>query len=158
MEHSQKVAQQIKRLENKIRAHEKLCTDWEDTMTLCEMAIEEDDESLLEELTESYDKLESEIADRRLATLLSGEYDANNAIVALHSGAGGTEAQDWTEMLYRMYTRWVERHGFTYKILDYEDGDEAGIKSATIAVEGDNAYGYLKSENGRAPSGACFSV
>ena len=117
-------------------------------MTLCEMAIEEDDESLLEELTESYDKLESEIADRRLATLLSGEYDANNAIVALHSGAGGTEAQDWTEMLYRMYTRWVERHGFTYKILDYEDGDEAGIKSATIAVEGDNAYGYLKSENG----------
>lgn len=84
----------------------------------------------------------------RLATLLSGEYDANNAIVALHSGAGGTEAQDWTEMLYRMYTRWVERHGFTYKILDYEDGDEAGIKSATIAVEGDNAYGYLKSENG----------
>ena len=148
MEHSQKVAQQIKRLENKIRAHEKLCADWEDAMTLCEMAIEEDDESLLEELTESYDKLESEIADRRLATLLSGEYDANNAIVALHSGAGGTEAQDWTEMLYRMYTRWVERHGFTYKILDYEDGDEAGIKSATIAVEGDNAYGYLKSENG----------
>ena len=110
--------------------------------------LREDDESLLEELTESYDKLESEIADRRLATLLSGEYDANNAIVALHSGAGGTEAQDWTEMLYRMYTRWVERHGFTYKILDYEDGDEAGIKSATIAVEGDNAYGYLKSENG----------
>lgn len=148
MEHSQKVAQQIKRLENKIRAHEKLCADWEDAMALCEMAIEEDDESLLEELTESYDKLESEIADRRLATLLSGEYDANNAIVALHSGAGGTEAQDWTEMLYRMYTRWVERHGFTYKILDYEDGDEAGIKSATIAVEGDNAYGYLKSENG----------
>ena len=148
MEHSQKVAQQIKRLENKIRAHEKLCADWEDAMTLCEMAIEEDDESLLEELTESYDKLESEIADRRLATLLSGEYDANNAMLCAALGAGGTEAQDWTEMLYRMYTRWVERHGFTYKILDYEDGDEAGIKSATIAVEGDNAYGYLKSENG----------
>ena len=148
MEHSQKVAQQIKRLENKIHAHDKLCADWEDAMTLCEMAIEEDDDSLLGELSEAYNKLESEIADRRLATLLSGEYDGNNAIVALHSGAGGTEAQDWTQMLYRMYTHWADRHGFTYKILDYEDGDEAGIKSATIAVEGENAYGYLKSENG----------
>ena len=148
MEHSQKVAQQIKRLENKIHAHDKLCSDWDDAMALCEMAVEEDDESLLGELSEAYDKLEKEIADRRLATLLSGEYDANNAILALHSGAGGTEAQDWTEMLYRMYTRWTDRHGFTYKILDYEDGDEAGIKSATIAVEGENAYGYLKSENG----------
>ncbi len=148
MEHSQKVAQQIKRLENKIHAHEKLCADWDDAMALCEMALEEDDESLLDELSEAYEKLEKEIADRRLATLLSGEYDANNAILALHSGAGGTEAQDWTEMLYRMYTRWTDRHGFTYKILDYEDGDEAGIKSATIAIEGENAYGYLKSENG----------
>ncbi len=148
MEHSQKVAQQIKRLENKIHAHEKLCADWDDAMALCEMALEEDDESLLDELSDAYEKLEKEIADRRLATLLSGEYDANNAILALHSGAGGTEAQDWTEMLYRMYTRWTDRHGFTYKILDYEDGDEAGIKSATIAIEGENAYGYLKSENG----------
>lgn len=148
MEHSQKVAQQIRRLENKIHAHDKLCSDWEDAMTLCEMAIEENDESLLDELSEAYDKLEKEIADRRLATLLSGEYDGNNAILALHSGAGGTEAQDWTEMLYRMYTRWTDRHGFTYKILDYEEGDEAGIKSATIAIEGENAYGYLKSENG----------
>ena len=148
MEHSQKVAQQIKRLENKIHAHEKLCADWDDAMALCEMALEEDDESLLDELSDAYEKLEKEIADRRLATLLSGEYDANNAILALHSGAGGTEAQDWAEMLYRMYTRWTDRHGFTYKILDYEDGDEAGIKSATIAIEGENAYGYLKSENG----------
>ena len=148
MEHSQKVAQQIKRLENKIHAHEKLCADWDDAMALCEMALEEDDESLLDELSDAYEKLEKEIADRRLATLLSGEYDANNAILALHSGAGGTEAQDWTEMLYRMYTRCTDRHGFTYKILDYEDGDEAGIKSATIAIEGENAYGYLKSENG----------
>ena len=148
MEQSQKVAQQIKRLENKLHGYDKLCADWEDAMTLCEMAIEEDDESLLEELTEAYTKLETEIADRRLETLLSGEYDGNNAILTLHAGAGGTEAQDWTEMLYRMYTRWTDRHGFTYKILDYEDGDEAGIKSATIAVEGENAYGYLKSENG----------
>ena len=148
MEHSQKVAQQIKRLENKLHAYDKLCADWEDAMTLCEMAIEEDDDSLLEELTEAYDKLETEIADRRLETLLSGEYDNNNAIMTFHAGAGGTEAQDWTSMLYRMYTRWTDRHGFTYKILDYEDGDEAGIKSATIAIEGENAYGYLKSENG----------
>ena len=99
MEHSQKVAQQIKRLENKIHAHEKLCADWDDAMALCEMALEEDDESLLDELSDAYEKLEKEIADRRLATLLSGEYDANNAILALHSGAGGTEAQDWTAML-----------------------------------------------------------
>lgn len=148
MEHSQKVARQIKRLESKIHAHNKLCADWEDAMTLCEMAIEEDDDSLLEELSQNYDVLENEIAERRLATLLSGEYDGNNAILTLHSGAGGTEAQDWSEMLYRMYTRWTDRHGFTYKILDYEDGDEAGIKSATISVEGENAYGYLKSENG----------
>ena len=148
MAHSQKVAQQIKRLENKINSYDKLCQDWDDTMALCEMAIEEDDDSLLEELTEAYDTLEGEIADRRLATLLSGEYDGNSAIMALHAGAGGTEAQDWTSMLYRMYTHWAERHGFTYQILDYEEGDEAGIKSATIAVEGENAYGYLKSENG----------
>ena len=148
MEHSQRVAQRIKRLENKLHAFDHLCADWDDAMALCEMAMEEEDESLLEELTAAYGKLEGEIADRRLATLLSGEYDGNNAILTLHSGAGGTEAQDWTQMLYRMYTRWTERHGFTYKILDYEDGDEAGIKSAAISIEGENAYGYLKSENG----------
>ena len=83
-----------------------------------------------------------------MTTLLSGEYDNSNAILQFHAGAGGTEAQDWAQMLYRMYTRWVERHGFTYKILDYEDGDEAGIKSAAISIEGENAYGLLKSENG----------
>ncbi len=83
-----------------------------------------------------------------MATLLSGEYDGCNAILQFHAGAGGTEAQDWAQMLYRMYTRWVERKGFTYKILDYEDGDEAGIKSAAISIEGENAYGLLKSENG----------
>ena len=83
-----------------------------------------------------------------MTTLLSGEYDSANVIMQFHAGAGGTEAQDWTQMLYRMYTRWVERHGFTYKIMDYEDGDEAGIKSAAISIEGENAYGLLKSENG----------
>lgn len=148
VERSQKIAQKIKRLENKIKKYDQLVSDWEDTLTLCEMAQEEDDASQLEEVSSGYETLEKEISERRLAALLTGEYDANNAILTFHAGAGGTEAQDWTEMLYRMYTRWAERHGFTYQLLDYEDGDEAGIKSASILIEGDNAYGYLKSENG----------
>ena len=148
IEHSQKVSQQIKRLEHRIRKYDRLVSEWEDTVTLCEMAQEEDDASLLPEVTAGYDNLEKEISERRLAALLSGEYDANNAILTFHAGAGGTEAQDWTEMLYRMYTRWAERHGFTYSILDYQDGEEAGIKSAAIRIEGQHAYGYLKSEHG----------
>ena len=148
VERSQRIAQKIKRLENKIKKYDHLVTDWEDTLTLCEMAQEEDDASQLDEVASGYETLEKEVGDQRLAALLTGEYDANNAILTFHAGAGGTEAQDWTEMLYRMYTRWAERHGFTYQLLDYEDGDEAGIKSASILIEGDNAYGYLKSENG----------
>ena len=148
LETSQKVSQQIKRLENKLKAYDKLTQDWEDATTLCEMAMEEEDASLLPELTQSYAQLETEVAERRLAALLSGEYDGNNAILTFHAGAGGTEAQDWTEMLYRMYTRWAERHGFSYQTLDFENGDEAGLKSATISIEGENAYGYLKSEHG----------
>ena len=148
VERSQRIAQKITRLENKIKKYDHLVTDWEDTLTLCEMAPEEDDASQLDEVASGYETLEKEVGDRRLAALLTGEYDANNAILTFHAGAGGTEAQDWTEMLYRMYTRWAERHGFTYQLLDYEDGDEAGIKSASILIEGDNAYGYLKSENG----------
>ena len=148
VERSQRIAQKIKRLENKIKKYDHLVSDWEDTLTLCEMAQEEDDASQLDEVAQGCDTLEKEISERRLAALLTGEYDANNAILTFHAGAGGTEAQDWTEMLYRMYTRWAERHGFTYQLLDYEDGDEAGIKSASILIEGDNAYGYLKSENG----------
>ena len=146
--HSQKVAQQIKTLENKIKKHDRLVSDWDDCLTLCEMAQEEDDASLLDEIVESYATIESEMQDRRLAALLTGEYDGNNAILTLHAGAGGTEAQDWTQMLLRMYTRWAERHGFTVQTLNYEDGDEAGIKTATISIEGENAYGYLRSENG----------
>ena len=148
VERSQRIAQKIKRLENKIKKYDHLVSDWEDTLTLCEMAQEEDDASQLDEVASGYETLEKEVSERRLAALLTGEYDANNAILTFHAGAGGTEAQDWTEMLYRMYTRWAERHGFTYQLLDYEDGDEAGIKSASILIEGDNAYGYLKSENG----------
>ena len=148
LERSQKVSQQIKRLENKIKKHDRLVSEWEDTLTLCEMAQEEDDASQLPDVIDGYEKLQKEISERRLAALLSGEYDANNAILTFHAGAGGTEAQDWTEMLYRMYTRWAERHGFTYKIMDYQDGDTAGIKSADILIEGENAYGFLKGESG----------
>ena len=92
--------------------------------------------------------LETEMEEARLQTLLTGEYDSSNVILTIHPGAGGTEAQDWAQMLYRMYTRWTERHGFTYQIMDYQDGDEAGIKSATIMIEGENAYGYLRGEHG----------
>jgi peptide chain release factor 2 len=145
---SQKVLQRTKQLKNKIENHARLTSQWEDLTTLVEMAMEEDDASLLPEIEESYGKLESSLEEANLATLLTGEYDANNAILTLHAGAGGTEAQDWCQMLFRMYTRWGERHNFTVKTLDYEDGDEAGIKSAAISIEGENAYGFLRSENG----------
>ena len=148
LERSQKVQMRLKQLQNKIARQEKLVTGWEDLTVLCEMGQEEDDADILEELKAEFAALEEKVEETRMTTLLSGEYDNANVIMQFHAGAGGTEAQDWTQMLYRMYTRWVERHGFTYKILDYEDGDEAGIKSAAIAIEGENAYGLLKSENG----------
>ena len=145
---SQKVLQRTKQLKNKLESHARLTGQWEDLTTLVEMAMEEDDASLLPEVEEGYGKLESALEEANLATLLTGEYDASNAILTFHAGAGGTEAQDWCQMLFRMYTRWAERHSFTVKTLDYEDGDEAGIKSAAISIEGENAYGFLKSENG----------
>ena len=145
---SQKVLQRTKQLKNKIENHARLTSQWEDLTTLVEMAMEEDDASLLPEVEESYGRLEAALEEANLATLLTGEYDANNAILTFHAGAGGTEAQDWCQMLYRMYTRWAERHSFTVKTLDYEDGDEAGLKSAAISIEGENAYGFLRSEHG----------
>ena len=145
---SQKVMKQSRQLESKVELYERMCSQWDDLYTLCEMAIEEGDNSMLPELTEGYAQLEQEMEKARLETLLSGEYDSNNAIVSFQAGAGGTEAQDWASMLYRMYTHWTEQHGLSYKILDYLDGDEAGIKSASILIEGENAYGLLKSENG----------
>ena len=145
---SQKVMKQSRQLESKVELYERMRSQWDDLYTLCEMAIEEGDDSMLPELTEGYAQLEQEIEKARLETLLSGEYDSNNAIVSFQAGAGGTEAQDWASMLYRMYTHWTEQHGLSYKILDYLDGDEAGIKSASILIEGENAYGLLKSENG----------
>ena len=145
---SQKVMKQSRQLESKVELYERMCSQWDDLYTLCEMAIEDNDDSMLPELTEGYAQLEQEMEKARLETLLSGEYDNNNAIVSFQAGAGGTEAQDWASMLYRMYTHWTEQHGLSYKILDYLDGDEAGIKSASILIEGENAYGLLKSENG----------
>lgn len=148
LENSQKVLKRNKQLKNKCEGYKKLRDVYDDLYTICEMALEENDESMLDELVKGYVAFEKKLQDARLQTLLSGEYDSFGALISFHAGAGGTEAQDWTQMLYRMYIRWAERHGFTYKILDYLDGDEAGIKSATIAIEGDNAYGYLKSEHG----------
>jgi len=145
---SRKVQTRLKQLQNKISRQEKLLSAWEDLTALCDMGQEADDAELLEELKADFAALETQAEESRMSTLLSGEYDGNNTILQFHAGAGGTEAQDWAQMLYRMYTRWAERHGFTYKTLNYEDGDEAGIKSAAISIEGENAYGLLKSENG----------
>ena len=148
VENSQRVQKRLKQLKAKVENYEKLCSGWDDLMTLCEMAIEEDDDSMLPELQSEYAEFEKKLEETRLGTLLTGEYDANNAILTFHAGAGGTEAQDWTQMLYRMYNMWADRHGYTVKLMDYLDGDEAGIKSATILIEGENAYGFLKSEHG----------
>ena len=147
-EKSQKIVVKTKQAENKIERYENMVTAWDDLMTICEMAAEEDDDSMLDELKEGFANLATEMESCRLETLLTGKYDKNNAIMGFQAGAGGTEAQDWCQMLYRMYTRWAERHGFTYKIMDYQEGDEAGLKSASIMIEGENAYGFLKGENG----------
>ncbi|MCF2670738.1 MAG: peptide chain release factor 2 [Butyricicoccus sp.] len=147
-EASQKVVSRMGALKEKIESFNRMHAQWEDLITLCELAIEAEDESMLEELETGYASLEEDMNRMKLSTLLTGEYDRNNALVSFHAGAGGTEAQDWCSMLYRMYTRWAERHGFTYKIMDYQDGDEAGLKSADILIEGENAYGYLKGESG----------
>lgn len=145
---SQPVLQKQKQLGAKLESYQGLCTLFDDTLTLIEIAEEMGDESVLEEVLANVDTIENTIQTQRLATLLTGEYDSKNAILTFHAGAGGTEAQDWVQMLYRMYTRWAERHGYKYKVLDYLDGDEAGIKSASILIEGLNVYGYLRSEAG----------
>ena len=145
---SQKVLQRSSYLKNKIAAYEKLQSTYEDALALVDLANEEGDLSLLPEAQEELAKVKSSLEEQRLSTLLTGEYDSKNAILTFHAGAGGTEAQDWAEMLYRMYNRWAERHGYKVTTLDYLDGDEAGLKSASILIEGENAYGFLKSENG----------
>ena len=148
LEKAQKVQQRIKTLQNKVDKQHKRCQEWDDLMALCEMGNEFEDESLVPELEEGFAQLERDMEEARLQTLLTGEYDSSNVILTIHPGAGGTEAQDWAQMLYRMYTRWAERHGYAWKTLDYEECDEAGIKSAVISIEGENAYGLLKSEHG----------
>ena len=148
VEKSQKVQKRLKTLKNKVENFQKLCAAWDDMYTICEMAIEENDDSMLEELESEYKQFSEKVEETRLGTLLTGEYDANNAILTFHAGAGGTEAQDWASMLYRMYDMWADRHGYKVRVMDYLDGDEAGIKSATIMIEGENAYGFLKSEHG----------
>lgn len=148
LEASQSILQKTGKLKNKVESYDKMVLSYDDLTVLIEMGDEEGDLSLIEEITSSIDALEREIASLRLETLLTGEYDANNAILTFHAGAGGTEAMDWVQMLVRMYTRWGERHGMAVKVLDFLDGDEAGLKSATMLLEGENAYGYLKSESG----------
>ncbi len=147
-ENSSKVLQKIKQKKDKIEAFNALKNRLEDAITLAEMGIEENDESVVAEVEAEMEAVIKEEERQRIEVLLSGEYDRNNAIVSFHPGAGGTEAQDWALMLYRMYTRWGESHGYTVKLVDWLDGEEAGIKSATIMVQGTNAYGYLKSEAG----------
>ena len=148
LENSQVVLKRISRIKEKVAKFNKFKTDLEDIKALFELASEAEDEEAAEEVGELLTVLESGLADARIETLLSGDYDGNNAIMSFQAGAGGTEAQDWAEMLYRMYTHWAEKRGFSYKILDFLDGDEAGLKSASILIEGENAYGYLKSEMG----------
>ena len=145
---SQKILQRISQLKSRVADYNTLKQEYDDAHTLIELANEEEDESLLDEVREGVDGVIEKADAMRLTTLLSGEYDGKNAILTFHAGAGGTEAQDWAEMLFRMYSRWAERHGFKAKTLDYLDGEEAGLKSAVVLVEGLNAYGYLKSEAG----------
>lgn len=148
METAQKVTQRAAALKDSIETYERMVEEYHDTITLIELANEEEDESLIEECVSAVDRIATTADEMRLSTLLTGEYDGKNAIMTFHAGSGGTEAQDWAQMLYRMYTHWAERHGFNYKLLDYLDGDEAGLKSASIEISGTNVYGYLKSEAG----------
>lgn len=147
-EKSQKVMQKIRRLENTVDKFRHLNQKLEDTIALIDLCIEEDDDSSNEEILQDVESFKEELEAEKLSTLLTGEYDGSNAILTFHAGAGGTEAQDWAQMLYRMYNRWAERHDFKISLLDYLDGDEAGLKSASMLVEGQNAYGFLKSEAG----------
>lgn len=147
-ERSQQGMIALKSLKDEVEAYEGLKISYEDIETLLEMGYEEEDESLVPEVQDEMDDFIRRFENLRIRTLLSGEYDKDNAILKLNAGAGGTESCDWASMLYRMYTRWAEKKGFSIEVLDYLDGDEAGIKSVTFQVNGENAYGYLKSEKG----------
>ena len=147
-EKSQKVISEMGEVKNKLERFGKLSTQYEEAQTLLEMIEEENDPSLAAEGEEAVNGVEKSIDELQLMTMLNGEYDHSNAILTFHAGTGGTEAQDWAEMLYRMYNKWAAAHGMSVEVLDYQDGDEAGMKSASMMVKGANAYGLLKSENG----------
>ena len=145
---SQVVLKQLKLLKNKTSTFDKLVGAYEDAITLTEMGIEAQDETIIHEAKEAAADFVNSYEQLRVETLLSGEYDANNAIVTLHPGAGGTESCDWVSILFRMYAKWAEKRDFKFEVLDYLDGEEAGIKSVTFQISGDNAFGYLRSEKG----------
>lgn len=148
LENSQKILQSLKSIRSKLDRFQKIEKQWDDVKTLNDLGLEEQDDSVSEEVGELLSQLKAGYEKLRLDTLLRGPYDRNNAILSMHAGAGGTEAQDWVQMLLRMFTRWAESRGFGVRTLDYLDGEEAGIKSITIMVTGENAYGYLRSEKG----------
>ena len=148
LENSQRILQKTGKLKNTVARYDGLCQSYDDLNVLIELGNEEGDLSLVEEIESGINDFEKGLAELRLTTLLTGEYDKNNAVITFHAGAGGTEAMDWVSMLVRMYTRWTERHGFKVSLLDFLDGDEAGLKSAVLEITGENAYGYLKSESG----------
>lgn len=145
---SQEVMKTLKGYKDKVEAYEDLSESYDDLLTMIELAEEEEDESLVDDIRSMKDAFVSEYDALRIKTLLSGPYDSHNAIMSIHAGAGGTESCDWASMLYRMYSRWVDKHDCKLEVLDYLDGDEAGIKSITFQVTGENAYGYLKAEKG----------
>lgn len=148
VEHSNEVMKMVKSLKDTLDSFDKVIDEYEELGVLIEMAEEENDTTLLPEIEELFENFKQHFENLRIATLLSGEFDKDNAVLTLHAGAGGTESCDWTGMLLRMYTRWAEKKGYTTEILDYLEGDEAGVKSVTIQINGENAYGYLKSEKG----------
>jgi len=148
LERSQKVNQEVKQLKNKVETWQKSQAKLEDTKVLIELGQEMEDASVVQEVLADVDQLEKDVERMRLAALLKGKYDANNAIISLHAGAGGTEAMDWASMLLRMYTRWCEDNGYEVRTLDFLPGEEAGVKSAALHIIGENAYGYLKAEKG----------
>ena len=147
-EKAQKINQELNDVKISVDKYKALCKKFEDMQVLWEMAMEEEDDSLEAEVNSEMQAIRGPLNELELEVLLSGPYDANNAILTLHAGAGGTEAQDWTQMLLRMYGRWAERHGFSVETADLLPGDEAGVKSATLFIKGHNAYGYLRSEKG----------
>lgn len=147
-EEAREISQEATQLKDAVEGYKSLVNDIEDARLMLEMAIEEDDVSMEKEIVDFVEGIHQEVEKREVLLLLSGEYDKNNAILTFHAGAGGTEAQDWASMLIRMYLRWAEKHGFCITMMDEQPGDEAGIKSATFLIKGENAFGYLRSEKG----------